>query len=155
DLYFRCPYQAKVMKMLEASSRKTGAKRSTRAGMEGVRWRRGASLGPAGVTWNYAGLHAVSTTGPAVFTNLKTVPHTRTRWSTQARINGNGWPRPDRRGQPQHLGNGGRIPRGPRLRGRLRLRRPRRLPAGGREHLRRDRPRPDAAAAGRDRGLQA
>ena len=32
-LYFRCPYQAKVMKMLENSSRTMGAMRSRRVGM--------------------------------------------------------------------------------------------------------------------------
>src|SRR5688572_24762184 len=33
DLYLRCPYQAKVMKMLEPSSRTMGSRRSSRGGM--------------------------------------------------------------------------------------------------------------------------
>ena len=34
--YFRCPYQAKVMKMFENSSRTMGARRSKRVGMGAV-----------------------------------------------------------------------------------------------------------------------
>src|SRR5690606_21645557 len=36
DLYFRCPYQAKVMKILEASSSRIGTRRSN-GGMEAIR----------------------------------------------------------------------------------------------------------------------
>jgi hypothetical protein len=35
-LYFRCPYQAKVMKMFENSSSTMGARRSRRVGMGAV-----------------------------------------------------------------------------------------------------------------------
>src|SRR5690606_22428949 len=140
ERYFGCPYQAKVMNTLEPTSSNTGSRRS----------RAGLGHGRSGGMRTMGVFTALVQRDWQPFTKLKTP--SRKPYACRA---GDWRAGPDRRGQPQYFGNGGRVSGGPRVRGRLRRRRPRRLPAGGGEQLRRDRAGPDAAAPGWGGGVQA
>src|SRR5262249_1361761 len=117
-LYFKCPYQAKVMNRFDASSSATGVRRSIHMEFEDVKE-------TVSVTHR---LHGPSTFWKAIFTKLKELEtlhagHERRRAG------------PDRGGQPQYFRNGRRVPRRAGVRGGLCRRRPGWLPLGDGEQL--------------------